>query len=101
MSPKPAFGVTMRVHRGGGLTKDAVYLRGLDRLLRYLAEGNDLEPLLVGKLALEYVPVVQELLLRKVLRAPRLRPRWLERPGTTDRIDALRDGKTVLDLVPE
>ena len=53
-----AFQVAMRVHRSGGLTKDAIYLRGLDRLLRHLADGHPLDPLLVGKVPLAYVPVV-------------------------------------------
>src|SRR5690606_17407786 len=38
VDPTTAFTVAMRVHRGGGLTKDAVYLRGLVRLLGYLGE---------------------------------------------------------------
>lgn len=95
-----AFHIAMRVYRGSGLTKDALYLRGLDRLLRYLAEGNPLEPLLVGKLPLQYVPVVQELQWRGVLSPPRLQPRWLAAPGAAARIDAVRAGLGVLDLVP-
>jgi uncharacterized protein (TIGR02421 family) len=92
------FHITMRVHRSGGLTKDAIYLRGLDRLLRYLAEGNPLEPLLVGKLALEHISVIQELQWREVLSPPRLRPRWLDRPGAAERLDAVRGGLSVLQL---
>ena len=46
----------LRVYRGGGLTKDAIYLRGLRDLLAYLSAGHDLEPLYVGKIALEHVP---------------------------------------------
>lgn len=96
-----AFRVTLRVRRSGGLTKDAVYLRGLDRLLRHLGSGHPLDPLLVGKLSLDYVPVVQELQLRGVLRPPVLRPRWLTAPQSQDRLRALRAGLTVLDLLPE
>ena len=46
-----ALPITMRVYRGGGLTKDAVYLRGLQTMLKYLATGGDIEPLFVGKMA--------------------------------------------------
>ena len=95
-----AFRVTMRVHRSGGLTKDAIYLRGLDRLLRHLADGHSLEPLLVGKVPLDYVPVVQELRWRGVLRPPRLQPRWLTAPGSQERLAAIRSGLGILDLVP-
>ena len=48
---RTAFVVTMRTYRSGGLTKDAVYLRGLRQILDYLAGGGDLEPLFVGKIA--------------------------------------------------
>lgn len=95
------FDITMRVYRSGGLTKDAIYLRGLDRLLRYLAEGNPLEPLLVGKLALEHISIIQELQWREVLSPPRLRPRWLDRPTTAERLDAVRGGLGVLQLASQ
>lgn len=93
-----AFGVAMRVHRSGGLTKDAMYLRGLDAVLRHLAEGGQLEPLLVGKLALEDVPVVEELQWRRVLEPAPLRPRWLDDPANRARLESIREGMTVLDL---
>ena len=96
-----AFRVTMRVYRSGGLTKDAIYLRGLDRLLRHLADGHSLDPLLVGKVPLGYVSVVQELRWRGVLRPPRLQPRWLTAPGSQERLAAIRAGIGILDLIPE
>ena len=99
-----AFRVTMRVYRSGGLTKDAIYLRGLNRLLRHLADGHPLDPLLVGKVPLDYVPVMQELRWRGVLRGPRLQPRWLDpqaTPGAQERLAAIRAGLGLLDLLPE
>ena len=62
----------LRVYRGGGLTKDAVYLRGLVEALEYVAGGGALDVALVGKLAADHIPVVRELLLRGVLRKPPL-----------------------------
>jgi uncharacterized protein (TIGR02421 family) len=53
-----AFGITMRVYRGGGFTKDAVYLRGLQCLLTYLHQGGALEPLYVGKIHFTHVPLI-------------------------------------------
>ena len=50
-SQRTAYTIAMRLYRGGGLTKDAVYLRGLLQILRYLREGGELEPLFVGKVA--------------------------------------------------
>ena len=99
-----AFRVTMRVYRAGGLTKDAIYLRGLDQLLRHLADGHPLDPLLVGKVPLDCITVVQELRWRGVLHGPRLQPRWLDSraaPGSEERLAAIRAGLGILDLIPE
>jgi uncharacterized protein (TIGR02421 family) len=94
-----AFNVAMRTFRGGGLTKDAVYLRGLEKILRYLAKGGDLGPLYVGKIGAEHIPVVKELLWRKVLEQPPLEPRYLGAPATGERLARLKAGMTVMDLV--
>ena len=66
--------MAMRVFRGGVLTKDIVYLRGLDQLLTYLGGGGDIEPLLIGKLGPDHIGMVKELQWRKVLREAPLRP---------------------------
>lgn len=97
--PRQAWQMTMRVYRGGGLTKDAVYLRGLTRLLGHLAEGGPLDPLFVGKMPLEHVPLIEELLWREVLDDPPLRPLWLQVSGAQERLDSARRGVGLLDLV--
>ncbi|HUQ07482.1 MAG TPA: tyrosine/phenylalanine carboxypeptidase domain-containing protein [Kofleriaceae bacterium] len=99
LSPRAAFGVATRVFRGGGLTKDAIYLRGLVQLLDHLRSGGALEPLLLGKLALAQFPVVQELLWREVLRPAALRPHWLDGPRAADALARARAGLRPLDLV--
>ena len=73
-----AFTITMRVFRSGGLTKDAVYLRGLHELLDHLQAGQPLEPLWLGKMPLDAVPLVEELHQRGVLTDPLLTPRYLD-----------------------
>src|SRR5687767_11907555 len=45
-----AFNVTARIYRSGGLSKDAIYLRGFTQVLRLLAEGGDLSPFWYGKI---------------------------------------------------
>jgi uncharacterized protein (TIGR02421 family) len=90
-TPQAAFSVAMRAHRCGGLTKDAIYLRGLSGVLTYLGGGGDLEPLLVGKLPLEDVGVVEELLWRGVLRPAVLRPRWMDALSRLDGIETVSD----------
>jgi uncharacterized protein (TIGR02421 family) len=95
---RTAFIVTVRVYRGGGLTKDAQYLRGLRDLLAYLRREGTLEPLFVGKLGLPHIPAVQELVLRGVLQLPPLKPRWLSDLAALERLGACRR-MDVMDLL--
>ena len=97
--PHVAYTIVLRVYRAGGLTKDAVYLRGLVEILDYIARGGQLELLLVGKLAADHIPIVRELLLRGVLRPPPLRPRYLDDPRAVERLATLQRGCTVMDLL--
>jgi hypothetical protein len=76
-----------------------VYLEGLRQILEYLGEGGELEPLLVGKIAAEHIPIIRELTWRGVLMPPPLVPRYLNRPETQARIDGLRRGLEVTDLL--
>ena len=94
-----AFNITMRVFRAGGTTKDAVYLKGFCKVLDYLGTGGDIKPLFVGKIALKHVPVIRELLWRQVLIEPPLSPRFLSDPQATARLETLRNGVSVLDLI--
>lgn len=95
---RTAWSVAYRVMTAGGNVKDAIYLRGISRLLDALAEGSTLDVLLVGKLSLDHVPLVQDLLDRGVLHPPWVRPRWLDVPGADARLERLRSGVTVTDL---
>lgn len=88
---KRAFTIALRVHRGGGLTKDVIYLRGLKELLEYLATGRDLEPLYVGKIGLHHVPYIQEMRRRKIIEPPRSLPRFLDDDAIRRRLDACRE----------
>ncbi|MEO8702980.1 MAG: tyrosine/phenylalanine carboxypeptidase domain-containing protein [Kofleriaceae bacterium] len=98
ISVRSAFTIALRVVRGGGLTKDAIYLRGLTQLLAYLRAGRSLAPLLVGKLALEQVPLIEELLRRELLLPPTLSPRWLSAAGSSERLARAAAGLRVIDL---
>jgi uncharacterized protein (TIGR02421 family) len=98
---RTSFVVTMRVFRGGGFTKDAVYLRGLRDVLFYLKGGGELDSLFVGKIATEHVNLVRELKWRGVLRESPLRPRYLDDKASVARLEHVCSGVTVLDLVKE
>jgi uncharacterized protein (TIGR02421 family) len=95
---RTAWSITIRVFVGGGSVKDAIYLRGIKRILESLAEGVSLDVLFVGKLALDHIPLIQDLLDREVLVAPWVRPRWLDVPGAQERLARLREGASVTDL---
>lgn len=93
-----SFTTALRVFRGGGLTKDIIYLRGLRDLLDYLSTGHDIEPLYVGKIALTHVPYIQELRRRGIISAPRILPCFWDDDSVRDRLEACR-GKSVLHLI--
>jgi uncharacterized protein (TIGR02421 family) len=97
--PRVAWAVTVRVARSGGLTKDVIYLRGIIRLLEFLAERKRLDPLLIGKMSLEHIPLIEELLAREVLKPARIRPRWLDLPEAGRRMERVFSGLNVLDLI--
>ncbi|MGD8999832.1 MAG: DUF1704 domain-containing protein [Granulosicoccaceae bacterium] len=101
MAPYTAFTIAMRVFRGGGYTKDKVYLQGLTQLLDYLSRGGDLDRLYLGKISHDYLPLIEELQWRQVLIPPRLRPRFLDADETATRLARLRQGATVMDLMKE
>lgn len=97
-SERISYYITMRVYRGGGLTKDAVYLAGLIDLMEYLQDGGDLTILYSGKFNITHVDLIEELMYRKVLQAPEL-PRFLERKSVRERLKKLRKGIDIVELV--
>lgn len=94
-----AWEVARRVHACGGFTRDFIYLRGLVELTEFLREGGALEPLYLGKMAQKHVPVIAELRHRGVLREPPLTPRFLEDPAARERLDAVRRGLPLTQMI--
>jgi uncharacterized protein (TIGR02421 family) len=85
-SGRSAFVIATRVFRGGGLTKDVVYLRGLKRLLAYLREGHPFEQLLMGKFALSQLPAIRKLAAAGWLQPPRLMPAYTHNAAAQRRL---------------
>ncbi len=54
-----SFGITLRTHRGGGWTKDALYLSGLKKVYDYYKSGKDLDLIMLGKCSLDFNDGVQ------------------------------------------
>ncbi len=67
-----AFNITTRVYRGGGLTKDYLYLVGFIQMLRR-SQQRSLDNLLIGKCSGKYHDLIDELVERKWLQTPHYR----------------------------
>ncbi len=93
-----AFQMTMRVYRSGGLTKDALYLQGLIELVKYIKEGHDITLLMMGKIRKEYIPIIQELMLKGIIKPPSLQPRYLEKPYLHE-LEALRKNSGIFKMI--
>ena len=65
----------------------------------YIREGGDLESLLIGKIAVEHVPLIQELKAREILVPPPLKPGFLEAPEFQRQMDRIRSGLTLFQLL--
>jgi uncharacterized protein (TIGR02421 family) len=85
-----AFDTALRAKRGGGLTKDALYLKGLAELLGYLARGGDIEVLMLGKFALKHLHTIEQLLDDGVLVPPEILPSFLTDEAARQRLFAVR-----------
>ena len=66
-----AYVIAVRVFRGGGFTKDHVYLSGFVRALKMWGQDIDFRPLLVGKTSVEYLHTIEEMIEREMVAAPK------------------------------
>lgn len=70
MDEEAAFNLTVRVYRGGGFTKDYLYLKGFSELFKFWQEGGDLTPLLVGKTSTGFYNTIVEMIEREIVEKP-------------------------------
>ena len=70
VDPELAFSIVTRIFRGGGFTKDHLYLSGFITILRFWEEHNDLSPLLVGKTSLQFYTTIEEMIGREMITPP-------------------------------
>ena len=96
---RTAFTIVRRAYRGGGLTKDALYLQGLVEVLEYLHRGGEIAPLFLGKIATSHIPIMRELQWRGVLRDVPLTPTFLADADAIVRLERLRKPTSVFDLI--
>ena len=85
---RTAFQTAVRALRGGGMTKDLAYMRGLLEVVEHVRAGGELEPLYVGKIAISHLPILTALRERGMLSAPLVLPNIVR--NASPRLDALR-----------
>jgi len=86
IEPEHAFDVTVRAFRGGGFTKDYVYLRGFRTMLLQHQEGRSLEALLIGKTHHGYQSVLERMIENRLLHPPAFRTAAFAEPVAPDPI---------------
>jgi uncharacterized protein (TIGR02421 family) len=69
--PTEAFNMVTRVFRGGGYTKDYLYMSGFVKILRLWEENTDLTPLLVGKTSTHFYGTIEEMMGREMITPPK------------------------------
>ena len=94
-----AFGIATRVHRSGGLAKDAIYLEGFRDVIDHVAAGGSLTPFWLGKIARTDVAAIEELLQRGLVHAPIFLPAYLDRPEVQRRMQQLKTGVALGQLL--
>jgi uncharacterized protein (TIGR02421 family) len=80
LDPNEAFNLTTRIFRGGGFTKDYLYLAGFVKVLRFWEDHHDLSPLLVGKTSLQYYSTIEEMIGREMVTPPQYITRSISEP---------------------
>ncbi|UII79445.1 flavohemoglobin expression-modulating QEGLA motif protein [Flagellimonas sp. CMM7] len=61
LNKEEAFGITLRAHRGGGFTKDRLYLSGLRKIYKRYQNEEPLDVLFTGKVSLDYEEQIDHL----------------------------------------
>jgi len=60
LNREEAYTISLRAHRGGGFTKDFLYLTGLKKIYDHYHSGKDLDNLLAGKVSLADLPLISK-----------------------------------------
>jgi uncharacterized protein (TIGR02421 family) len=77
-----AFILLTRVFRGGGFTKDYLYLKGFANFYKLWNSGYDLTPLLIGKTSIKNYNTIVEMMDRKLIERPKFISEALLNPNT-------------------
>ncbi len=61
LNREEAFSITLRAHRGGGFTKDRLYLSGLRKIYKRYKQEQDMDVLFMGKISLDDLENIKHL----------------------------------------
>lgn len=86
ISDQQAFTITTRVYRGGGFTKDYVYLQGFHQMLNLFETADNFNHLLVGKTSAEYLPAISRLIDKGWVMPPKYITPAFTQPAQRDKI---------------
>jgi uncharacterized protein (TIGR02421 family) len=86
VSDQQAFTITTRVYRGGGFTKDYVYLQGFHKMLNLYETADNFNHLLVGKTSTEYLPAISRLIDKGWVVPPKYITPAFTNPSQRDKI---------------
>lgn len=79
-----AFTICARVYRGGGFTKDYLYLKGFQQVLEAYKNKKNISNLLCGKVSLEQLPLISELVEQGYFITPKFISPAIRRPSARD-----------------
>lgn len=82
VSTEGAFTIVTRIFRGGGFTKDFLYLSGFVKILKLWHSDKSLTPLLIGKTSLDSYQVISEMIEREIVQQPEFITRSFEKPNS-------------------
>ncbi|WP_121906719.1 flavohemoglobin expression-modulating QEGLA motif protein [Ulvibacter antarcticus] len=60
LNREESYNISLRAHRGGGFTKDYMYLTGLKKVYDYYHANNNMDVLLAGKVSIENAHIVSK-----------------------------------------
>lgn len=81
-----AFTITARVYRGGGFTKDYLYLQGFHQILNAYEAEKDFNNLLAGKASIEQLPIITRLINKGYFVSPKFISPAISNPQPLDPI---------------
>lgn len=82
--------ITLRAHRGGGFTKDYLYLSGLKRIYDYYSQGKDMNLLLTGKVSIDDTSLLKKLQgMRLAVENKHFTQAFRQNKNTNDKLDFL------------